>query len=64
MADCSRTRDAVPLAVASMYQWRWHRSTVQLTVAALRGAEQKKAVKSVNVSTEGQQAEQGLGELK
>ena len=38
----------MPLAVARMYQWRWHRSKVQLAVAALCGAEQKKAVKAVN----------------
>ena len=48
----------MPLAVASMYQWRWHRSKVQLAMAALRVAEQKKAGKAVNV--DGQQAEQGL----
>ena len=40
----------MPLAVASMYQWRWHRSKVPLAVAgcaAWRGAEQKKAVQAV-----------------
>ena len=54
----------MPLAVASMYQWRWHRSKVPLAVAgcaAWRGAEQKKAVQAVNaISTDRQQAEQGL----
>ena len=64
MTDCSRTRDAVPLTMASMYKWRRHRGKVSLAVAACaawRGAEQKKAVQAfsaVHVSTDGQQAEQ------
>ena len=51
LTDCSRTRDAVPLAVATVYQWQWHRSKVPLVVAACAawcGVEQKKAVQAVN----------------
>ena len=51
MTDCSRTRDVVHLAVASVDQWRWHLSKVPLVVAACaawRGAEQKKSVQVVN----------------
>ena len=47
----------MPLAVVSVDQWRWHLCKVPLVVAACaawRGAEQK------HVSTDGQQAEQGL----
>ena len=43
----------MPLAVASKFQWPWHRGKVPLAAAACaasawRAAEQKKAVQAVN----------------
>ena len=69
LTDCSRKRDAVPLAVASMYQWHhgtWARyGWWRLHVLHLHGMQRsrRKQVRlsmQCHVSTNGKQAGQGL----